>query len=386
MKKTFHLISLLLLASCASSNDIFPSLPTSLNSDDIALPNPIAIIADDANGQIILVNSEVDFLYEEGDIVTISVDATDPLAPVLTATSLITTPRYAGSAAFDGTSLYVPFRTKDQIIKYTVGAGSITETAEASVGKDPFGVTIDGAGNILVASNNELNILDSDLTSVADVDLRAATQDDIPSASGKRVENVAVDTVNNRAYISNRRGKILIVDLTSNELTHVIGNPNEIDNHTPDTFQNTRGILTNPADNFIYATEGNPPALVVLDPSLLPAPTAEAPDEIDDAVLLQAQVDVELNPNGIAIDAVNNRAFVTNTSDKSVSVIDLTLFKEIQRISLKNADTGFETGVDPFAVDVGIFGGASFVFVANFKSNNVTVIHAATLQVVASFP
>ncbi|OGP08927.1 MAG: hypothetical protein A2048_02510 [Deltaproteobacteria bacterium GWA2_45_12] len=380
LKKTIFLF--LLCTSCASNQNIFPDLPTALDSAHIALPNPISVVADTANEQIILVNSNVDFFYENGSIITISVDATDPNAPVLTATDLVTTPRYAGTAAFDGAaSLYVPFRENDQLIKYTVGTGTIDQTATGTVGKNPFGTAVHN-GEVLVVSDKELNILDTDLNSLTDIDLTSASDSGVRKASTKYVENIAVDTTNDRAFISNRKGKIIIVDLDTNTLTHVVSDSTPNPGGTQEPL-NTRGILFD--DHFIYSTDGSPPSVFVFDADLV---DDADPLEIDDADILVKLIDVELNPNGIVINTNTNRAFVANSSDKSISVIDLTLLEEIQRISLKEADTGFETGSQPFALATGAFNGGAteLVLVANIDSNNITVINAGTLQVVASFP
>src|SRR5688500_18348898 len=89
----------MLLISCASSSDIFPTVPTDvgdINSGavDNGLPNPIAIAADPANNQIIVVNSNVDYYYDQGSLMTISVDTTTPTDPILQVTSVVATPSF----------------------------------------------------------------------------------------------------------------------------------------------------------------------------------------------------------------------------------------------------------------------------------------------------
>lgn len=367
-----------LLAACASDNDIFPRAPVTTDLSELELPNPISVIPDTANNQIVIVNANTDFLFDQGTLLTVNVDATDPASPVLTPTAALAIPNYAGLASFTGTTLYVPFREaveedgdEDQIISYTVGAGTLAEATVGTTGKDPFGTALDGT-NLLVVNNNELDIFDASLTLLDTVDLRAASDAGIDRTNSRSVENVAVDAASNRAFISNRNGNIFVVDLDDNTLSHVIDGP-----------RNTRGIATD--GTYIYAVDGNPPTLWIYDPSLLNDPVT-APQEIDDAQLLVGAIDLGFNPNGISVDAARNRAYVANLTDKNVSVIDLTAFSEIARLSTRDDDTGLEDGDDPFNVSFGTFNGTDYVFIANITSNNVLVFDATTLQMLVSFP
>lgn len=347
------------------------------------MPNPISIAVDTANGQIIVVNSNVDFFFEEGSLAMISVDATDTNAPVLTATKIIATPSFGGTIAFDGgTSVYIPFRESpdntdsDQVKKYTIGSGSISEAATGRTGEDPFGLALSGS-TLLVVSNDQLNLFDTSLNSTATVDLTTAENpdDDDDKNNAEHVENVAVDAATNRAFISNRRGNILVVDLDTNTLTHVINGPT-----------NTRGIFSD--GTFIYVVDGDYPALWIFDPAKLTDPSSP-PEEVDDSTLIVEAIDIGTNPNGIVIDTTdptNARAYIANSGDQTISVIDLTLFEEIDRISVKNEDTGLTDGEQPFGLAVGTFNGTTFVFVANLDSNTVEMINTSTLKVVASFP
>lgn len=376
-----NLIVLLLLVfatvNCASNNSIFPGVPLT-NSSDFEIPNPIAVVADTANNQLIIVNSNVDILFDQGSLVTLGVNASNPLNPTFTLTDAIAIPNFAGNVAFDGTFLYIPFREGtdeesqvDQIRQYTVTAGGLVESDAGSTAKDPFGIGIFN-NEVLVVNDDELEFFSTTLVSIDTIDLTIAEDLDIENSNSAQVENVAVDNVNNRAFITNRRGNILVIDLDTNELSHVIDGPD-----------NTRGIAFD--GNYLYVVDGSPPALWIFDPSQLSDPVS-GPDFIDDSTLLVDIVDLGENPNGLAIDTAANRAYVANSTERSVSVIDLNIFQEIERISLRDEDTDFTEGKEPFAVSVGTYNGTTFVFVANFTSNNISVINADTLTVVASYP
>lgn len=367
-----------LFSACASTVDIFPDIPLTTEVGLLEMPNPIAIAEDAANDQIIVVNSNVDFFFDQGSLMTIHVDASDPASPLLTATAVLATPNFGSEIAFDGANAFIPFREAltdsaegDQILRYAVGAGSLLNDAEGTTGKNPFGITQNG-GSVFVVSDDELDIFDTDLNLTETIDLTIASESDIDEASAESVERITVDNVNNRAFIGNRSGKIFVVDLDSNSVSHVIDGP-----------QNSRGIAFDGA--LIYVVDGNPPALWVFNPSLLQA-AESPPEEVDDSELLVQVIDLGNGPNGMALDVANNRGYVANSTDATLSVIDLTLFEEIERISLDEDDTGLDDAETPFGVAVGAYGGVSLVFVANFDSNNIAVINGETLNVVAVFP
>lgn len=379
MKLIFKILLLVALIpsaiNCASSNDIFPSVPTSTSTSDVQLPNPIAIVVDTVNGQLILVNSNVDFFFDEGSLATLSVDASNTNAVVLAATSIIATPNFGGNIVFDGTSAYVPFRespddtTSDQVKKYTIGSGSITEILTGRTGANPFGSALFGT-TVLVVSEGQLDLFNSSLTSTATVSFADADNPDDSTISIDQVENVIVDATSSRAFITNRLGKILVVDLTTNTLTHQISAP-----------LNTRGIATD--GTYIYVVDGNPPALWIFDPAKMPAASSSLVD-VDDSTIVVDVIDVGTDPNGIAIDTANSRVYVANSFDESISVIDTVLFEEIDRISL--GDPNDKDDIDPFGLAVGTFNSVSFLFVTNISSNTISVINTATLKVVSTFP
>lgn len=383
MYKIIIFISLFFFSSCAGDFDIFPDVPTTIDPSSIALPSPISLAIDEANNQIILVNSNVNFSYDGGSIAVINVDASDPTSPVLEATEIIATPNFAGPVLFDGVNAYIPFREQasedsedDQLGLFTVADDTIAQTTLTTTGTNPYGISFNADGSqILVASNEELNIYDTSLNAVTTVDLTTASEAEVEDSDSEEVENIVVDATTNRAFISNRGGHILVVDLDSNILTHVINGPDD-----------TGGMATD--GTYIYVVSGTPSSLWVLDPSQLSDPASTTPEEVDDSALVVEVLNLGIFPNNIALDTINNRAYITNTDedDPTISVVDLNLFEEIDRISLDEDDTGLDDAEEPFGIAVGTFNGTTYVFVTNFESDNVAVIHAATLEVVAMYP
>lgn len=378
MFKKINLLLLVLLFSsaCASDNDIFPNNPFSLDVDEVALPNPIAILADPANDQIVVFNSNIDIVFGEASVVTINIDATDPDNPILTPTSARQIPNYAGSAIFDGTNAYVTYRQAgeggDILEKYTISEALVEDAISGVTQNNPFGLDFYGT-DVVVVCDKEVEVFDSDLVSLDLIDLTTPSSDtDIDDVASKRVENVAVDQANDRAYVSNRDGKMFVIDLLTSTVTHVIDGP-----------ANSRGIATD--GNYIYVVDGDRPSLWVLDPDLLPAVT-EAPEEVDDSLVVVKQISLGRDPNGITLDLVQNRAYIANAIDRSVSIISLTLQEEIARISLDDDDTDLDRIDDPFTIAAGNFDGVNLVFIANFNTDNISVMNADTFEVLQVFP
>ena len=262
---------------------------------------------------------------------------------------------------------------EDILATYTIASGSITEGVQTQGGENPFGIVVRNNGDLLVVADNALHLYNSTLDRTASIDLTTATDADIEDTNAERVEDIVFDETNLRAFISNGNGNIFIVDLTSLELTHVIQGTLD-----------TRGMATD--GTYIYAVNGgDEPSLWVFDPNQVSA-TTSPPEAIDDSTLVIDVVDLGHDPQGLVIDTTGNRAYVANSDDRTISVIDLNLFEQIDLISLKDQDTGFKEGVDPFSLALGTFNSVPYVFVANFGSNTISVINTQTLNVVASFP
>ncbi|MCP5463743.1 MAG: hypothetical protein H7A33_01830 [Deltaproteobacteria bacterium] len=375
-------LAIALLSGCADSQDIFPTPATALSESAVVLPNPLDIAVDTARGNIIVSNSNVDVFYDGGSLGLLSFDATDVTAPTLAAVSIVATPNFSGQIYFDGSSnLYVPFRESsstnsslDQVRRYSVSATDITFQKEATVSQDPFGITGDGT-NIFVVSDDVVTVFDTILGPSATIDLTEAEDANLADSDSSRAERIAVDTANNRAFVSNRGGTPFVLDLNNNEVDQVISGP-----------QSTRDIILN--GNTLYILDGLLEAVWVFDVSLLSTPSS-SPEQVDDSSFLIDVIGVGNNPNALAMDAANNRLYVSNSGDDSVSVIDTLSLQEINRISLDEDDISTKyvrDGDYPFGMAVGTFNGTSFLFVACFESNTVIVINTNTQTVVEVFP
>lgn len=373
------------MASCASNTGIFPSVVTSTSESAIVLPNPVSLAVDEARSQIIVANSNVDIFFDSGSLAVLSVDATTPTAPVLSAAQIVPAPNFAGEISFDGTSgvVTLPFRESsdttdatDQIRQYQLSAGSLAELRSTTTSPDPFG-TAANAGNLYVVCDDALDIYDATLTHAATIDLTTAQDAGISDTAATDVTYVAIDTTGNRAFIGNPGGSIFVVDLATNALTTAITGPTS-----------TRNVIVDNATGLLYALDPLTQQVWIFNTTQLATP-ASTPDTEDDSTFLIATVATGVDPNGMVLDTAANRLYVANSSDNTISVIDTLTFTEIARVSVASDDleTTFGRGGDyPFALALGTFNGTRYLFAASFNNNSVVMINTATLGVVEVYP
>lgn len=373
------------LVCCATSSGIFPEVVTSLSENTLVLPNPISIAVDAANSQIVVANSNVDIFYETGSLSSFQVNATNTTAPELSSLHIIETPNFAGQIHFDATTnnLYIPYResspdddSKDQIEQYTLSAaGELSLVENSAVRANPFGIA--GSTNeIYVVSDNFLSVFGRvSLSLQYTIDLTAAETATIDDTNADFVESVAVDVTSNRLFVSNTGGRLFIIDLATSSLSQVLVGPSS-----------TRSLIV--SNNTLYALDPVEEAVWIFDLTLLPPPTS-APSPVDDSTFLITTISVGNNPNGMALDPTNNRLYVSNTDDNTISVIDTLTLEELTRISVDqdNISSNFSRDLDqPFGLALGTFNGTTFLFITGFNSNSVGMINTRTLNVVEVFP
>lgn len=372
----------LLTVACATNEGVFPEIVTSLSEADTVLPNPVSVIVDEANSQIVVANSNVDIFFEQGSLALLAVDATTPASPSLSAAQIIEAPNFAGQMFFDAATaaVYVPFRESlpgdesvDQISQYALVAGGISLTRTVGVSANPFGVAGDGS-RLYVAVDDAVTIFDYSLGAVTSVDLTAPEDAGITDADASFVEYVAVDAVTGLAAVSNPNGRFFIVNTATGAVTAVVDGP-----------QVTRNAVID--DSYLYILDPLLAQVWIFDLTLFTAP-ASIPGEIDDSVFLIDTISVGGDPNGMALDAVANRLYVGNSADNSVSVIDTLARREVARVSVDDEDLGgFSRDGDlPFALALGTFNGTTYLIVTGFSANSVVMIRTDTLTVVEVYP
>ena len=371
------MVVLLVSASCAGEG-IFDPAPTSTDESAVVFPNPIAVDVSATSGKLYVLNSDGEVAYTTGSFAQVSVDATDTDNPVLTIDAMVTVEQFAADMVLDESFAYITSRfssvnaaagTPDHLYKLQIDDASLTTVDSATVGPNPFGITLDG-GELFVASDEQVDRLRTeDLETVATLDLS-----DITDVNTQRIEDVALDPDNGWLFVSNRGDELLVIDTDDNTLDYRIEGPN-----------NTRGVAF--GNGRVYVLEGTPASLLVFDTSALAK--QETTQLVGDATVpLLATIPVGDNPCKVALDLTRSRAYTSNMDSNDISVIDIDLLESVATVSLDEDDiqAALADGEAPCGLAVADFNGVPYVIVANYESNNLSIINANTLSVVSTFP
>lgn len=357
------------IVGCAG-DDIFGSAPTSTELASLDLPNPIAIQVSETLAKVFVLNSDGGGHYDTGSLAQLSFSAADTDSPTLTADRIVTVQRFGADMLLDTAEEFVFISNResaveadsdaaDHVRKIQVNDESLTEVASTAVGPNPFGLAVLNDQELFVVSDEAVNRLSTDLTAIATIDLS-----EITDVAASRIEGAAIDAENGWLFVSNRNDCLLVIDTDDNSIDYCIEGPD-----------NT-GALAFGAGR-LYLSEGFPASLMVMETGTLAKQNETT--RIDDSTLLIGAVPLGDEPGQMALDLAHNRVFVTNTGEDTLSVIDTDLLVELTRISL-------DEEAQPFDVDIGTFNGVSYIFVANYASNTVSVIHGERLRPVVTFP
>jgi YVTN family beta-propeller protein len=165
---------------------------------------------------------------------------------------------------------------------------------------------------------------------------------------GSRLQNIALDSGANRAYVTDFVDGIIVVDTTNNTIVKniTIGN-------------NPHGIAVNPDTDILYVTQLDSDSVVIID------------------ITTQTVIDtlsVGDIPQWIGLDILRNKAFVTNEGDGSVSVIDTTTNTVLPGT--------IPVGANPLTLTV--HSGAAKAYVYNLGDGTISVIDTINETVIAT--
>jgi hypothetical protein len=379
----------LLFAGCAGSS-IFPNIP--LNPP--ALSNPISLAIDEGNARGYLVNSNNTVQFANASL--IALDLSNPAVPVVI--KAVPMDNFSGQTFLDTAArkLYLTNRLSsdqtdkvDQVFRIDVDEASsnFLGIEKFNADNNPFGIASDGTNLYAI---NEKSV---DLYLLSDLTHRTRMDINVQTTAGSTVQTVntreaALSPSGQFLFVTNRGDRMLIVNVAQIPLPDptielTLGGSEAVDYVLSDTTS-TRGVASDA--NFIYVVEGTPPALKILSEQDLPVVTGN-PQQILISSLAVAEIPLGNNPNEIALDPLNHRAYVAISDDDQIAVIDTQLFVQTALISLKdNLPAGVKSGENPFAVSVGHFGGKSFIYALNFDTDNVSIIDGDSLTVVGTFP
>jgi YVTN family beta-propeller protein len=393
------LIGLILFLVClpfsffaCASNSIFQPIP--LNTNPPVLAQPIFLAFDESANRGYLINSNNSVEWSNASLIVL--DMTNPTAP--TVVKAVAMNNFSGQAVLDtaNKTLYVTNRLSDniadfidQIFQVNIDESSpdfLTLTpfnAEAN----PFGITTDGSSLYAACSGFVDRFVIGNLSNRTEVSVAIqTTTGTIPNTLNTR--EISISPTGQFLFLSNQNDVMLILDKNQIPLPdptiELTNGGNEAIDYVVSNTVSTRGITSD--SNYVYVVEDTPPSLEVLTDRTLPL-VSGPPQQILISSLAVADIPLGNTPSEVAVDSVNHRAYVTNTQDNTLSVIDTNLLTEIARITIPNSlPNQFPLGGQPFGVAVGHFGGVPYIYVLNQTTDNITIINGTTLAVVTNFP
>lgn len=380
---------------CGEDN-IFPPIP--LTTDPLVLANPISMVASATSNRLYLVNSNNRVLWFDASFVIF--DITDPVNPLPLA--VISIANFGGQIILDEARgfVYIPDRQSsgttdenDQILRINIDESSPDFLAVdlISSNSNPFGAFFDGNNLYVAATDEALRYNVNTFTGYTSVDLNVTTNED-RDIDAEETREIAMSPSGNTIFVTNRSDNMLILN-SAEFIGPTASGETELGSEPVDYIvvgtTSTRGITRD--SQFLYVVNGSPPALLIMTDEGLD-PIAGPAMEILSSALQVASIPVGNDPGEVIVDEPNARAYVTNTGDDNVSVIDLNLGQEIARISVSTTDeTEIEAddefaGDQPFGMALVNLGGVNYLYVAHFQTNLVSVINADTLQLLNQFP
>lgn len=365
MRRYLFLLVLPCLNSCTGT--LFQSVGTRLAA-------PIAVAVDTVNLRAYVVNSNNNAEFT-GTTLSI-LDITNPAAPTLLSASAnpIGIPDFSGQIYLDPATrlAYVTNRLSDNnndkvdallrinLDEASASFGAIDTFAD---GENPFGITCcDSSGRIYVVANGgSLNVFQpSDLSTSVQVSLEVTLASGEKFSGRNSSEAVLLGA---QAFITNRGDALYVIN--TDEVGDATKNP--VDTIVTDAG-NLRGIATD--GTLLYAVDGGDgaeegPQLRVINPSSL---TAASPDSssISEVAMSAAQtttVALGNDPNEVAV--FNGRAYVSNTDDDTVTVIELAGHTVVTTITV---------GDEPFGLTAFTLGATDYLYVTNLKGNSISIV------------
>ncbi len=370
--------------ACAGPS-IFQPIPLGLNPPTLGQPIFLAINETTARGYLINSNNSVQ--YSDGSLLIL--EFANPIAP--TAIYSMSLQNFSGQAVLDpaGQNLYMTNRLSsdvndpmDQIFRVNVteGSASFLNLTQFDADDNPFGMVSDGT-YLYVVNDSSLDFYAiSNPAQRTRIDFNVEPPGTSAPVNTANTREAAFSASGQFLFVTNRGGQMLIMDpaqipIPDPSLSLTLGGSEAIDYVISNT-SSTRGIASD--SNYTYVVEGSPPSLKILTDRSLTSVTGQ-PQQILISSIAVAEIPLGPNPNEIAVDATNNRAYVVLSQNNQVAVIDTQLLIQVAVVSLPS-------NTNPFGVSVGHFGGVPYVYVLNQDSNTVSIINGNTLSIVGTFP
>ena len=234
-----------------------------------------------------------------------------------------------------------------------------------NVGNSPRGVAVSSDGLFIYVANNS-----DDTLSIIDISNNSQSTIDV----GDGPLGAAMSPDDAYLYVTNNLDNSLsIISLDSNELFVTLSNHYYIDyyNDTDDiAFDEPYGVTVSPDGYYVFVVNSGNNTLSVLYTGVIYSEDDDFdwddydPDDDEEGPYgLYEPIEVGNDPRCVAISPDQGYAYVTNYSDNTVSVIDLSDFEVTNTISV---------GEGPYGISIAPSG--DFLYVVNRLSGTVSVI------------
>lgn len=392
MKRILLLLGVIAtFAGCATAS-IFDPVP--LNLSPLTLINPIALVADPAAQRLYLVNSNNTVLFSDASFVVL--DISNPTSPQ--AIAVISIPSFSGQILLDVPRgfVYLPNRLSDdnndvvdQVLRININEaapGFLTVDSFES-DSNPFGGFYDGTDALFVACTFDALRYDvNNFAGFTSVDMAVTTAQG-RALDASETRELALTPSGNFLFVTNQIDNMLILNVAQMAVPTTPGGTDlgtEAVDYIVTGTVSTLGV--NRDSTYIYVVDDGIDALRIMTDTGL-TPVNGPPQEISLASLQVASIPVGLDPQEVLVDETGSRIYVSNNVSNDISVIDTNLQIEVDRITVdENLPAGVPIGEGPFGMALANIGGTNYLYVANFDSNNVTIIDADAGTVVAGFP
>ncbi|WP_151447487.1 beta-propeller fold lactonase family protein [Lacisediminimonas profundi] len=309
---------------------------------------------------------------------------------------------FVGSAAWAAPFAYVANNDGNSVSVIDTSTNTVTTTIGVSA---PFGVAVRPDGKYVYATNylsSSMSVIDASTNSIV------ATV----TGLGGNPLGIAITPNGTRAYVTNYRGNsVSVVDTGTNMVVATVTNLDPVNGSFPNwpaaTPDGTRVYVPNCHQlNYnlnntvaVIDTSTNIVTAVITVPGLCPGHVVISPDSarayvttctgscdggaqgllstIDTATnTVIASLGVGNGVNGVALSPDGSRAYVANSGDNTVSVVDTASNSVINTI----------TGLGNMSVEIAVTPDGTKAYVGNNASNTVSVIDTASNAIVATVP
>ncbi len=229
------------------------------------------------------------------------------------------------------------------------------------VGIEPFGVTLSPDEKTLYVTA----VGSGDLSIVDLVERRLIKNEQI----GWGINDIGIQPGGSYAYITNKGvGSVALIDVVENRFVTTFA----LGSYMQGIGSDTRGVDFTPDGQWAFIAARNPESLLVIDTSKLPDYPGEAVVDL---------LPTDSKPTAVRVTPDGREVWVSNYYSNNVIAYDTRTHAALEVITV--GDGPYEIAMAPSGTGVD---GHYWVFVANFRSHNISLIDSASKEYIWVIP